>query len=1070
MEMDNSGVSQLVTTQTQLLQQMQQQLQQMQVDRQQEKINQNMTSSSFPVNPPSVDMMSGQPTNMANNDINNPTFSPQQMPGVTDPTSYQTFGTPMYTGSTKTMGNTNGLTPKGLFSEAVEEFRGFDASRTSKEGMDAYFSNQMRGVQEGAVTAAGAAGKGAAFAASFMIPGLLPALAGGAAVAGGAAYVGNSMQGGARTALDYQEILRKDGYKAFNAFESTTEFGGIGMKLDDRQELSGFLRDLAPEKFLEDEEMQKILTGALDNKLLKSTSDVESFKKKFTDIVDTVKQITITMDQSIDEATAFMGELERRGVGTTNMSNVAGQTKVVSSMLGVDTNVGSQLVLNNADQVVQGTSMDAKLAIDSTSQSIYAATIIEEEAKANGDPMYNYMKNSGGTGQIAAEAEQMVRGFGKSDVGKNYLLGFFGSAVEKEGDNFAFNQEKLNELLSGGYSVDQMEQMSSANLDGMASTDAAKVIGSIGDMWSNNASGLDNYRMLNKVQEIYQTEAGADMDPETALVQMGLATDYEQADFLNQMIQKSTDPNNAAQFAAKAYKEEMDSAALAESPSLFKQANFWWKRNVTNELGDMGQGISDQVGDTMQSYQKLLTGIDERGIVGGELLNELTAEGLSETFSNSSKNINENLETYYESKDDLKGFRFGVDKIDKEYAEGKAEAGKSEFSMGSFDVMINDISSGTYNSTDFKRLQDRIDAGEITDMADATRAEYVINKANGEYDGFWGTMKQGVDRVNVTGTALGEKMGEFLPSGWSDDPGKDLKSLFGGGSDQTKEALDIMGEKIQKESKGLNKDLNKLFTSSADLGVDEGEYGVLEKYIKLGLVDEVKGMTKSTEALDLAKRYESISKEKTSYESGVGNFSEMTRTTQAMGLMGQQLADFVSSTGVFEEDELHSLFDGMRDDGKDMIKDLEKGKLTKEEMYEESQKMQARGKEIFSDMSAERTEEIAQQVVAKSGGTISMEDMFLENTNYVDSDKLYDIVSNEVIRQANVGDDPTKDKKKEGGEDVAASTKKTTDGHKQAMYDMLATLEEETAAMRTTANNLQNRNNSGSTYSSVTSK
>lgn len=1097
--MENSALIHLITTQTQLIQQLQQTQQQMQ--------QQQMTTNSM--------LLSGQPAGMATspigtvgtplNDVGisfdsvpNVTSSPNGMttpdiydgsmyypnlniapPQIFDPTQYASYGAPdSFATQTTDIGNQNTLTPTGLFKETISEMREFDASRTSKEGTEAYFTQQTRGFQEQAVTAAGSLGGAAGFVGSFFIPGMLPAIAGGLAIGGGVSYVSDSMLDGARTALDYQDILQREGYRAFNAFESTTEFGGIGINLDDRQDLSKFIRDLAPEKFLEDQEMQQLLTGALDNKLLKSSSDAESFKKKFTEIVDTVKQITITMNQSIEEATAFMGEMERMGVTTKDMALVAGQTKVISSVLGIDASTGSQLVLGTTDSIVQGTSMDAGNALSSTAHSMFLGSLVESEAKSSGDPMYNYIKNNGGTGPLSASMEQQVRTF-MTGQGRDYLLGFFGSAFEKNGDNFTVNRDILNNLLNGNYTVDEMERMASENVNRMSETDKAKLIGTASSVWNNAAGTSDNYAMLAKIQEIFSKQAGAPMDPQTALVQMGLTSNYEEADFLNRLISASQDPNAANQFSARSFKEQMDSAALAESPSVFRRMGFWWKRNVTNRFGDIGQGISDEVGDMAQDYQRMLTGMDDRSVVGGDLLAEYSLEGLNAVFNDGARNINEHLKRSTERLEDkVQSGNIQIGDVENLalMRKGQVSIGGNPdantngiLSKGTFDVLIQRIESGSYTGADLRRLKERIANGDFdNDAADKLRAEYVVKKADGTYDGL-GNFQQAIDRMGVTKTTLFEKFdsldGLFTSS--PDEFWSKVGSVFSGeGSVKTtKEALDADAKQLEKEGKGLNKKLSKLF-SDEDLGVSSDEYDLLEGYIKLGKVDEVEGLTSNSAAIKLAKDYQTFLDSQHSHMQSRMSFSDMSRQTEGVARMGQQLADLFSASGEFSEDELHSLFGDYREEGKDLLKDIEKENLTPEEMREQSLLMLDQGREIFKGLTQERLERIARFAADQDASDhITMDNLLADGTNQVDADKLFDVLSNDVIRQVNAGE------KKIKGDDSSIDTKKTADGHKKAMYELLDALKEETEAMREASTQIKTSSNSYySSYSGLTSR
>ena len=269
-----------------------------------------------------------------------------------------------------------GVTARGFIEGTIAEMRDFNAMGRSKEGTEQYITQQARGLQEQALNTTGGFVTGATSAASMFLPmGFLPAAAIGAGVGAVVGGTVNTMVDEAKSALDFQDTLQQMDYKFINAFESSSDMGGIGMGLEDRQEVSRFLREVGPEKFLEDSEINQILTGAADNNLLKSVRDVESFKGKFSDIVDAVKEITVTLNATIEEATAFMGEMERRGITTQNMGMIAAQSKVTSSFTGKDVNATMEAVMSTSDAVTAGTAIDATKVMTGTNQGIFLSQL-----------------------------------------------------------------------------------------------------------------------------------------------------------------------------------------------------------------------------------------------------------------------------------------------------------------------------------------------------------------------------------------------------------------------------------------------------------------------------------------------------------------------------------------------------------------------------------------------------------------------------------------------------------------------------------------------------------------------
>ena len=1079
-EMDNSIMSHMMNMQTQMLEEIKQLRQEAtmeEANKQIERIDSGsvMDSPSVPV---STSTTSFEGTEVPTASTVSTSFQGTDMAPIgspVNPVSYGAIASGVTTRTENVSREFEANANRNFFSSAVSDFRDFDPMRMSDQDLEDYFVGQTRAWQSRVLGGVDNIGSGVGLAASFAVPGLLPGALAGVAVGGLTAGAVGMVQEGATESLAYQDILRNEGYKAFNAFEATNEFGGIGLDEEQLQDLSKYIRELAPEKYLDSPEMQEILQGSLDQKLLRSATDTEDFKKKFSDIVDTVKEITISMDQSIDEALKFMGEMKSRGITDRDMTMVSGQFKVASSVLGVDTQQGAQMIMGATDQITQGTSLDYQQVASSTGASLYISSLIQDDAEQSDPQLYDYIKNNGGAGQMGARTEQQIRSFTSSDQGKDYLLGFFGSAFEKEGEDFVFNQQKFDELVEGDYSFQELNAMSNQFQQSLSETDKAKLVGTADTVFQRSASASDNAQLITRIQQIMEEESGTQMDPETALTSMGIASNYEDAAFMTEYLDRAQDEDYVQNFESRSMKETLDAAARAYEPGLGQRMKYWTQRKF-GFLEDGGQFLTDTTADVNAMYREFITGIGDRDTVGGSMLNEFSSEELDSMFTGEGGAVSE-LQDYFRGLQEERVADTSMGGFDPSFTSKEEQAShylspqqmeinedvfdfddtSVQFTEDMRDSWVSRLDEGTLAASDIKRLQDRYDSGELSGSA-KRRAEYVLNKASGEYDGFWGNIKQ-FGRNSYQEILDGEIADQIREAYGSWDATKrTFASAFGGEDELSQEGLEGIKSDLNDRGEKLNKNLTKAMTS-ADLNMDETEYDQLENYIRQGDVSSVRQMTSNEDLINSAEDYQKFLEDQEKYSGAIKNFTLLSRQTEGYGRLGTQIADYAAASGAFSKDEAEQLFGDYRENAEDLLKDLEDGDLSVEEMFYENQKISETGEASFENISQLQLKEFAQSI-AENNSNIDVSDMIAEGSeSFIDPSKLYNILANEVIRSGQADQpDAEQDAKNsmnsilgiEGGsvsgdeEDYAQKA----DDHKKAMNEMINAFSEETDAMR----------------------
>jgi hypothetical protein len=1045
-KMEDQALQHIMNVQTQMLQQLttlQQQQGQNQLNVQAQTLSGQTETTAFgtplpgsvasPTVPPSIDPMVAPGTLSMS---------------VGDPTQYGTYAAP-YLGSGRPVAAQIGNEAKGFLSNSIAQIREFDGTRSSKEATDRFITQQSRGLQERAADVTGGVLTGATTAASFFIPGLIPSLAVGAGVAMGVGGFTSAISDETRVALDYQDLLQKQSYRFLNAFESTNDMGGIGMGLTDRQEVSSFLRDLAPEKFLQDSEMMSILQGATDNNLLKSVSDVKSFKKKFTEVVDAVKEITITMNQSIEEATAFMGEMESRGISTKDMSYLSARTKTMSSMLGISATEGAGVVLQATDNVTSGTSIDSGRIMESTQENIYFAQRVQDWASENNEGLYDLIKNSGGAKSVGPAFQQTGRNYSRSETGTSMLMGYFGGGFTYNEATGAFevNDNAMQNLLSGNVSEREMRSQSQAFLTSLTAPQRHQLQGTVGTVFNNFANSGDISSFMERVANLIierQSQNGQEIDMNTALMEAGMAADYDQAMLLEGMINASTNDNYRQSFTAKSIKEEMDANAISNSPGLGKRIQFWWEKNVTNNVGDIGQSVSDATGQILLEHEKFITGIDDRSTVGATSLESFSLEGL-ENLTGRMESMNRSAEGIMEEY----GYKGWGSVDDKDILKGKVNVeslkeqldikDNEDFSSEAFETYLSQLKKGQLDATSMAKLSSDEDLGFFGGI----RANFIQDVAQGKYEGFLGGMKYGVDRT-VVGAYNGiESLYDSTIGDWIKAAKGDTSNIEeAGNADGTYKSLEKQREKLTDEKQNINEEVMALFGSGA-LGKDQSKLKEIEKMIESGNVGGLKGLTSNKEATALAERYKTLMSLESDYGEGMSDFTEMSKYTKALATSGTQLGDLLNASGVYTEAEIDDLLGDLRSDGKKTNKKLKKNKLSVNEMALANRDAINEIDNIFNSMPEYNLHELT-SYLAKKDSSIKMEQFYEKGTQNIDADLVKEYLMDNVIRQSHLKTENEDPKEKSDSKD----TKKAAKEHEEAMVDFLTAFQNEAAMLR----------------------
>ena len=227
---------------------------------------------------------------------------------------------------------------------------------------------------------------------------------------------------------------------------TTAQITGLGMNMT-----SSMYR---PGQYFDPKKQQEILKYGLANDMLSgrgkglAAGDVKTFEKNFTELLDTVKQVTKTMKVTAEGAMSVIKEMQQGGFGTMGQISTAMRS---ASAYGSMTGIGTQNMLQigaAGAQAVQGTPYTA-----AAGASMYMGGAAMAGRMAGGGyggaKMQETVRMAGGVAQAGGMIAQTTMNVLQSGIGARVLA----SVMDQNGK---LNPGAFNELLSGKMSGHQI--------------------------------------------------------------------------------------------------------------------------------------------------------------------------------------------------------------------------------------------------------------------------------------------------------------------------------------------------------------------------------------------------------------------------------------------------------------------------------------------------------------------------------------------------------------------------------------------------------------------------------------
>lgn len=626
-----------------------------------------------------------------------------------DPRNYQAYSA---------VGN-----PLSYLAKRHTDFKGHMASATARQEFTEDTTNAITG---NVMNALGVVGQGAADLSGFFIPGGFVASTAIGLGIGAAANVaiGETLRGG-QVSQQYEDILRKQAYQFINPSEGMTEYGTVGLSRPERHELGDYLRKLAPEKFLDDTELQQMLAGSLDNKLLKAAGDVETFKKRFSETVDAAKKIMVTMDQSIDEAMNFMGELEQRGIKTSQMAGVAANMKVASSYGYMSASQGANMILGATDAITQGTAINAGDVASTMSQSIAMANIINEEVFASDPRLRQYVKNIGGASEFGVQYDTGVRNYvNQTNMATGIFAPAFKPVVQDDGTTrLELDENEFQRIMFSDRSSQDLAEDARRYTNDLNVTERALFYEQAPTLMNNALDSQMNLGgMAQFVQKMYNDSTGMNLDLGTALRESGMFKNQDMADASAAMATAGADGNIPATILAKSWQNEINTLP----PGMLDRLQASYRGFMADTAGDVGSAMQSSISDTINSINMRLENMSDRSSMERLSTSKIDLNDPNQSFT---QMLSREELSSYDSSINVGRFNAGMDPL-VTYKEMDNFGGVEALTYDEFESIKQDIEDGNFSPAMLDRLSGL--AADTSGIETAPRAQYLLDLQAGQ--------------------------------------------------------------------------------------------------------------------------------------------------------------------------------------------------------------------------------------------------------------------------------------------------------------------------------------------------
>ncbi len=408
----------------------------------------------------------------------------------------------------------------------------------------------------------------------------------------------------------YKEYLTQNSYKFINSGESTNDRGVAGFGRNDNFQAAEYLRKVNTDFHMKDEEVGGLLQSFTDMDMLKSTSDLDTFKEKFSKLLGTVKTSAIIMNESYEEVSKMMGEMERLGIGAENFDAQASKLKAIGNLSGKSAGDVFNATNNYAQNLVAGTALDGTQQFNNMADDQYIMShmysrlqqkVEKGESSKDEKHLYNYIKNQGGEEQAAQTMANVRHAVLKDEMVSIGAAAYF----NLEDGDFVFNKDSV--AANKGLSQKELVAKATNRMNSWSTEDSMRFLSAK----DNLLMGLDTTSQ-NSIIDSFTTSFGREngIGADSVLSDViGLDYDTAKAYRMSSEIMQKEGTQMLDAFAMQSARENMIAQEREKLIPLSQRFGNWMETQ-DQKIGDAFTPSMNWMSNTLQDFSGKLGGYD----------------------------------------------------------------------------------------------------------------------------------------------------------------------------------------------------------------------------------------------------------------------------------------------------------------------------------------------------------------------------------------------------------------------------------------------------------------------------
>ena len=477
----------------------------------------------------------------------------------------------------------------GQYQQETGFFRGLTGMmglNTAPSGANAYqygyynaadFGERMGGL---GVTAASFGGGMAASFPTAKLGGMLGSALGapfgpaGAMVGGGIGMLAGSMVGFMGFDAIGESIAQRRQIDAFLGSSSFRYVGSSssmydqrigGMNAASRRGVTDAMRQMdIKDPTMDTEDLSKIMQESTRLGMFSGVNDIDSFKKKYKDIVDGIKSVTRVLGTSLEEGLQVMKDLKAINIDPSAMRQTVMQADTIGRVTGRTGQEVIGLGLQGAE-LFRGTGIEMKIGYQANVMNLSAL----RSARDSGALSQEAIVQAGGEEALAQRMTASSLGFMQSSVGRGYGAAFLNSGISGTGfDKQAFMQA----AKGGGMTMFQLAEKGSQNLNTADKimkyqANQEKYMSELGKTFGGMGGQLGIMNTAMSIADMY-ADAGVDKKTGFRVGLQELGQSESQIDTILAMIQNSGKSFQAQVDAANVTRNQQTIGEVMETRGL----------------------------------------------------------------------------------------------------------------------------------------------------------------------------------------------------------------------------------------------------------------------------------------------------------------------------------------------------------------------------------------------------------------------------------------------------------------------------------------------------------------------